>query len=100
MNVPDVVKTAMKHERRHRDRRSGQPVPPADAEEAVRRSGAAAPLSTPTAPSTMWKTPRGSLNQFGPLIPNQPSTLLTAPVALNRNSHSTVIATELVTDGK
>ncbi len=44
--------------------------------------------------------PRGSWNQFGPLIPTQPSTSFTAPVVLNRNSHSTVIATELVTDGK
>ena len=44
--------------------------------------------------------PLGSLNQFGPLMPNHERTALTAPLALKRNSHSTVIATELVTDGK
>ncbi len=42
----------------------------------------------------------GSLNQFGPFRPNQASTLLTAPLAENRKSQSTVIATELVTEGK
>ena len=36
---------------------------------------------------------------YGPM-PTQPSIALTAPVLLNRKSHSTVIATALVTDGK
>ena len=45
-------------------------------------------------------TPRGSWYQLGPLTPSQLSALFTAPVALNRNSHSTVMATELVTLGK
>ncbi|MDR6170039.1 hypothetical protein QE359_001068 [Curtobacterium sp. SORGH_AS776] len=42
----------------------------------------------------------GSLNQFGPLIPAQLMILLTAPVDENRNSQRTVMATELVTEGK
>ena len=61
---------------------------------------AAGPFLTPNAESRMWTMPRGSLNQFGPLTPNHLSIALMGPAALNRNSHSTVIATELVTDGK
>ena len=48
----------------------------------------------------MCSTPRGSANQFGPSMLTHDRILLITPVALNRNSHSTVIATELVTDGK
>ena len=44
--------------------------------------------------------PRGSANQFGPSMLSQESTEFTAPLAENRNSHSTVIATVEVTDGK
>ena len=55
---------------------------------------------TPNQPSMTCSTPRGSANQFGPSMLTQDSTLFTTPVALKRNNHSTVIATELVTDGK
>ena len=55
---------------------------------------------TPTAPSRLWRIPRGSLNQFGPLPPKKASTGLTAPEAVNRNRKIVVIAIELVTDGK
>ncbi len=48
----------------------------------------------------MWKMPRGSWNQFGPSIQTQLSTLFTGPVALNRKSHSTTMATDEVTEGK
>ena len=44
--------------------------------------------------------PDGSLNQLGPLIPSHDSASLTAPEVEKRNSHSTVMATELVTEGK
>lgn len=58
------------------------------------------PLWIPNAPSAACSTPAGALNQFGPWMPTQPSSLLMAPLVLNRKSQSTVIATELVTDGK
>ena len=45
-------------------------------------------------------TPRGSANQFGPLIPNHASTALTAPDAVNRNRNTSEMATDDVTDGK
>ena len=48
----------------------------------------------------MPSTPRGSANQLGPWMPSHSSALFTAPEALNRKSHRTVIATELVTLGK
>ena len=57
-------------------------------------------VSTPKTPSTMCSTPRGSANQFGPSRLNQDRILLTTPVALKRKSQSTVMATELVTEGK
>jgi hypothetical protein len=55
---------------------------------------------TPTPRSRLWSTPSGLLNQFGPLAPKNASTWLTAPEAVKRNSHTVVIAIELVTDGK
>lgn len=51
-------------------------------------------------PISRWKMPRGSANQFGPWMLSQDSTPLTAPLAENRNSQSTVMATVEVTDGK
>ena len=44
--------------------------------------------------------PRGSVNQFGSVDADRARISLTTPVVLNRKSHSTVIATELVTEGK
>ena len=58
------------------------------------------PSSTPTTPSSTCSTPRGSANQFGPLMPSHDSTLFTAPLPLNRKRKTSTIATELVTDGK
>src|SRR5690606_5447900 len=55
---------------------------------------------TPSQLSTMWNTPRGSANQLGPLTLSQLRTPLTTPEAPNRYRNTTVIATELVTDGK
>ena len=63
-------------------------------------ASASGAVSTPNQPSMTCSTPRGSANQFGPSMLTQESTLFTTPVALKRNNHSTVIATELVTDGK
>jgi hypothetical protein len=98
MKVPLVVNTAMKMNAVMRRR------PPSQSHQETPRSvfcvRAAGPVLTPNRPRRLWMIPFGSLNQFGPLTPNQESTLLTAPVVLNRNSHSTVMATELVTDGK
>ena len=48
----------------------------------------------------MCPTPRGSANQLGPLMPNQASTALTTPEALNRNRNTIEMATDEVTDGK
>src|SRR4029079_19372107 len=59
----------------------------------------AGPSSGPS-PSARWTRPRGSWNQFGPLMPTHDRISLTTPVALKRNSQRIVIATELVIDGK
>ena len=64
---------------------------------AVSASGS---LVMPTAPSALCRTPLGSLNQFGPEMPIHESTSLMTPVVEKRNSQSTVMATELVTEGK
>ena len=99
MNVPEVVKMAImmkaliatdgpaSHSHHEMPRNSLE-------------ASASGAVSRPKTPRTMCSTPRGSSNQFGPSIANHDSTLLTTPVGLNRNSHSTVMATELVTDGK
>ncbi len=54
----------------------------------------------PRLSSTMWITPRGSVNHVGPWMPNQPRTVLITPVLWNRNENVMLIATELVIDGK
>ena len=48
----------------------------------------------------MWIRPRASVNQLGPLMPNQPRIVLITPVLWNRNRNVMLIATELVIDGK
>ena len=48
----------------------------------------------------MWTTPRASVNHIGPSMPNQPRIVLITPVLWNRNRNVTLIATELVIDGK
>ena len=58
------------------------------------------PDAMPSLARRICRMPRGSWNQLGPLTPNQASTALMLPEALNRNNQSTVIATELVTEGK
>ncbi len=99
MKVPLVVKMAMKMnaviatdgppiQSHHETPRKELPV------------SAGGPLFMPSPASASWMIPDGSLNQFGPLMPTHDSTLLMAPDWLNRKSHRTVIATELVTDGK
>ncbi len=93
MNVPEVVKTAMRMKADHGDRRAGDPVPARDPQDRGCSEGLSGPV-TPNAPRAMWKMPRGSSNQFGPSMPTQLSTLFTGPVALNRKSHSTTMATE------
>ena len=99
MKVPLVVKTAMRMKTLIATDgpaiHSHQLMPRNSLE--VRNSG---PAWTPTAPRATCTIPRGSLNQFGPVMPIHESTSLTTPDVENRNSHSTVIATELVTDGK
>jgi len=44
--------------------------------------------------------PRESENHCGPRIPKNPSTALTAPPLRKMNRKTTLMATELVTDGK
>ena len=61
---------------------------------------AAGPCVIPKVASRLWTIPRGSWNQLGPSTPNTRRIAFTLPEALKRNSHNTVIATELVTDGK
>src|SRR5437764_15482721 len=56
--------------------------------------------TSPVPDSTIWISPRESVNQFGPWMPNQASTAFTAPLPWNRNRNVTPIATELVMDGK
>src|SRR5262245_58662948 len=62
--------------------------------------GGAAGSTRPTLDSTTWTTPRGSENHCGPRMPTAPSSALTAPLLVNRNRNTTLIATELVTEGK
>ena len=99
MKVPLVVNTAIRtkadiategpdSQSHHETPR--KPVP-------VRASG---PSVMPTAARATCTMPRGSLNQFGAASPIADRIWLTGPANENRNSHSTVIATELVTDGK
>ena len=61
-----------------------------------RRSG----FTRPTPPRMMWSRPRESENHCGPWMPKKPSSALTAPPLVNMNRNTTLIATELVTDGK
>ena len=61
---------------------------------------AAGPECTPTRPSRSCSTPEASFCQSGPVIPTAASRLLTTPVLVNRKYQSTVMATELVTEGK
>ena len=100
MNVPDVVKTASSTKADIAtdgpDSQSHQLTPRKSC--SVSRLGAVGDARGGRAPR--GRSRAGRWNQFGPFMPTQPSTLFTAPVVLNRNSHSTVIATELVTDGK
>src|SRR5689334_4434573 len=56
--------------------------------------------STPTALKKMWNSPRESLNHAGPWIPKISRTALTAPELANRKRNTTLIAIELVTEGK
>ena len=56
--------------------------------------------STPNSTSASCSTPRESVNQFGPWIPTNSSSALTAPEPENRNRKITEMATELVIDGK
>lgn len=96
---PEVVKTAMRMKAdtatEGPESQSHQLTP-----RSVPDSSAAGGELMPTAPARMWKTHVGSWNQFGPVIPSSDGNLFTAPVALNRNSHKTVMATGLVTEGK
>src|SRR3546814_13121214 len=98
MNVPDVVNTAM---RMNADMATDGPAN--QSHHVTPRKPlcvrAAGPDCTPKIPRKLWMTPRGSLNQLGPLIPVHDNTSLIAPEVENRNSHRTVIATVLVTDG-
>src|SRR4051812_14876259 len=55
---------------------------------------------TPTRPSSRCTSPRGSENHCGPSRPNMDSSWLIAPELENMNRNTTLIATELVTDGK
>ena len=48
----------------------------------------------------MWITPRASVNQTGPWMPNQPRIVLITPVLGNRNGNVMLMATELVIEGK
>lgn len=99
MNVPLVVKTAMRisadiategpdSQSHHDTPRKSEPV------------SVAGPVETPRAPRATWTMPRGSLNQLGPSSPSRAMIALTGPANEKRKSQSTVIATELVTDGK
>src|SRR5262245_31884570 len=62
--------------------------------------GGASGSMSPALASATWMIPRGSENHFGPSTPNALSNALTAPPLVNRNRNTTLIATELVTDGK
>jgi hypothetical protein len=99
MKVPDVVKTAMVMKT---DIAMLGPASQFHSETpstsvSVRNAG---PSSTPTAPSSTCTTPRGSSNQLGPSMLRKLSAEFTTPLELNRNRNTTVMATELVTDGK
>ncbi len=48
----------------------------------------------------MWRIPRGSLSQLGPSMLSLARIAFTVPLALNKNRNMTVMATELVIDGK
>ena len=91
MKVPDMVKIAI---RMNADIAIDGPASHSTAipRTSVDASAAGSEL-TPSQPSMTCSTPRGSANQFGPLMLTQESTLFTAPVALKRNNHRTVIAT-------
>ena len=96
MNVPDVVKIAIRmnaHIATDGPEIQSQPLRP-------RKTGLLMPAGASPPPSIRWMMPRGSSNQFGPLIEKSSSMPLIAPEAENRNSHRTVMATDDVTDGK
>ena len=62
--------------------------------------GGVSMLHSPSLSPNRWIRPRGSANQVGGLNPTADTILLTAPVPVNRNRNTRLIATELVTDGK
>src|SRR4051794_34228142 len=99
MNVPLVVKIAIRM-----NANIATEGPASHSHQVIPRNpfvvSAWGPESMPIAARPMWRMPFGSLNQFGPLMPTHESTSFTTPVVEKRKSQSTVIATELVTDGK
>ncbi len=100
MNVPLVVKIAMMM---NADIATEGPASQSHHEtprKPFRVSAVGARRRRRRAPSRMCRSPLGSLNQLGPSMPTRARIALTTPVVEKRNSHSTVIATELVTDGK
>src|SRR4051812_28734387 len=50
--------------------------------------------------SSRWISPRGSLNHCGPWMPKKPSSELKAPALAKMKMNTTLMATELVTEGK
>ena len=54
----------------------------------------------PNRPRNRWSRPRESLNHWGPSMPKNLRSPLTAPVLEKRNRNTVEMAIELVTDGK
>ncbi len=102
MNVPEVVQTTRTmivhmatlgpDSQSHHDSPSGPP--------SVSAAGGASVSTRPRPPSNRWSRPRESENHSGLLIPNVASRLLTAPELAKMNRKTTLMATELVTEGK
>jgi hypothetical protein len=102
MNVPEVVQTTSEMiahiatlgpEVQSHQVRPSMPCP-------VSAAGGAVVSTSPTASRARCRTPRGSANHCGPLMPNRPRMALIAPLLANMNRKTTLMATELVTDGK
>lgn len=96
MKVPDVVKIAI----RMKAVMATEGPASHSQDEMPRKPGCAMDAGALVLPVRMWRTPRGSANQFGPVMVSLASRAFTAPDAENKNSQTVVMATELVTDGK
>ena len=102
MNVPEVVQTTSVMIAHMRHAGPGEPVPPGEPERpwSVSAAGGALMSTSPSLSEEQVQDAAGVGEPCGPVDAERGQEPLTAPPLANRNRNTTLIATELVTDGK